>query len=143
MKQTANDKSGNCGHVARRPHDHRAIALGLPQDDRPILWALQRHRAATLRAPYDCRNSLRSFLGQDDNQKPCVVLTITVRCPYGDRTISLMCLRATGLRFFQICHYTELNKIVEATMPVNPYDDHKVSLRRPHGNSDLDIVYSS
>ena len=28
-------------------------------------------------------------------------------------------------------------------MPVNPYDDRKVSLRRPHGNGDLDIVRSS
>ena len=28
-------------------------------------------------------------------------------------------------------------------MPVNPYDDGKVSLRRPHGNSDLDIVRAS
>ena len=34
----------------------------------------------------------------------------------------------------------ELNKIVEATMPVNPYDDRKVSL---HGNGDLDIVRAS
>ena len=34
----------------------------------------------------------------------------------------------------------ELNKIVEATMPVNPYDDGKVSLRRPQGSGDLDIV---
>ena len=25
-------------------------------------------------------------------------------------------------------------------MPVNPYDDRKVSLRRPHGNGDLDIL---
>ena len=25
-------------------------------------------------------------------------------------------------------------------MLVNPYDDRKVSLRRPHGNGDLDIV---
>ena len=25
-------------------------------------------------------------------------------------------------------------------MPVNPYDNRKVSLRRPHGNGDLDIV---
>ena len=49
-------------------------------------------------------------------------------------------LRATGLRFFQICHFAELNKIVGATMPVNSYDDRKVSLRRPHGNGDLDIV---
>ena len=37
MKQTANDKSpGNCWHIARRTHDHRAIALGLPQDDHPM-----------------------------------------------------------------------------------------------------------
>ena len=28
-------------------------------------------------------------------------------------------------------------------MPVNPYDDHKVSLRRPHGKSDLDILGAS
>ena len=28
-------------------------------------------------------------------------------------------------------------------MPVNPYDDRKVSLRRQHGNSDLDIVRAS
>ena len=57
--------------------------------------------------------------------------------------VTAMCLRATGLRFFQICHYGELNKIVEAMMPVNPYDGHKVSLWRPHGNSDLDIVRAS
>ena len=28
-------------------------------------------------------------------------------------------------------------------MPVNPNDDRKVSLRRPHGNVDLDIVRAS
>ena len=28
-------------------------------------------------------------------------------------------------------------------MPVNPYYDRKVSLRRPHGNGDLDIVRAS
>ena len=44
--------------------------------------------------------------------------------------------------FFQICHCAELNKIVEATMPVNPYYDHKVSLRRPHGNGGLDIIWA-
>ena len=53
------------------------------------------------------------------------------------------CDMSTGLRFFKICHCAELNKIVEATMPVNPYDDHKVSLRRSHGNGDLDIVRES
>ena len=28
-------------------------------------------------------------------------------------------------------------------MPVNPYDDRKVSLRRPYGKGDLDIVQAS
>ena len=41
------------------------------------------------------------------------------------------------------CHCAELNEIVEATMPVNPYNDRKVSLRRPHGNGDLNIVHAS
>ena len=58
----------------------------------------------------------------------------------GSYDVTAMCLRATGLRFFQICHCVELNKIVEATMPVIPYDDRKVSLRRQHGNGDFDIV---
>ena len=44
---------------------------------------------------------------------------------------------------FQICHCAESNKIVEARMPVNPYDDRKVSLQRPHENGDLDIVRAS
>ena len=55
-----------------------------------------------------------------------------------------MCLRAIqAYDFFQICHCAELNKIVEAMMPVNPHDDRKVSLRRPHGNGDLDIIRAS
>ena len=61
----------------------------------------------------------------------------------GSYDVTAMFLRAMGLRFFRICHCAELNKIVEATMPVNPYDDRKVSLRRPHGTGDLDIVRAS
>ena len=61
----------------------------------------------------------------------------------GSNDVTAKCLRAKGLRFFQICHCAELNKIVEATMPVNPYDDRKASLRRPHGNGGLDIVRAS
>ena len=61
----------------------------------------------------------------------------------GSYDVTATCLRATDLRFFQTCQCAELNKIVEATMPVNPYDDRKVSLRRPHGNGDLDIVRAS
>ena len=51
--------------------------------------------------------------------------------------------RLLALSLEILCHCAELNKIVEATMPVNPYDDRKVSLRRPHGNGDLDIVGAS
>ena len=62
----------------------------------------------------------------------------------GSYDVTAMCLWATGLRFlFQICHCAELDKIEEATMPVNPYDDRKVALRRPRGNGDLDIVRAS
>ena len=38
------------------------------------------------------------------------------------------CDVSTGLRFFKICHSAELNKVVEAKMPVNPYDDCRISL---------------
>ena len=58
---------------------------------------------------------------------------MSLRCVYG----------LPAYDFFPICHCAELNKIVEATMPVNPYDDRKVSLRWPHGNGDLDIVRAS
>ena len=74
------------------------VTAGWPSDVHTILWALQRHRTATLWAPYDYRKSVRSFLGQDDNLKPCVVLTIIVRCPYGDHTMSLRCVY--GLRAY-------------------------------------------
>ena len=37
----------------------------------------------------------------------------------------------------------ELNKIIEAAMPVNPYDGRRVSLQWPHGKGDLDIVRAS
>ena len=84
----------------------------------PILWALQGIHAASSR-------SLRSA------RKGIVQCYRNVSTGYG-LTI-----------FFQICHCAELNKIVETTMPVNPYDDRKVSLLRPHGNGDLDIVRAS
>ena len=55
--------------------------------------------------------------------------------------MSLRCVY--GLTIFSNLSLGGDNKIVEATMPVNLYDDRKVSLRRPHGNSDLDIVRAS
>ena len=52
-------------------------------------------------------------------------------------------LRATGLRFFQNLSEFGVNKIVDATMPVNPYDDDWVSLRWPNGKDDFEIVQAS
>ena len=54
--------------------------------------------------------------------------------------LSAMCLWACDFSKFAI---PELNKIVEATMPVNLYDDRKVSLQRPHGKGDMDILRAS
>ena len=89
-----------------------------------------------------CRDlacSLRLFqestiiFGPSDYLKSCVVLTISLWCPYGDcGMLPAMFLQARGMGFFIICHSAELNKIVEATMPMNPYDDRKVSLQRLH-----------
>ena len=127
---------GDLTIIMPSPWGYRRMTVRCPYD----LSALQSHHAATLRAPCDYRKSLRSFLGQDDNLKPCVVLTITVRCPYGDRTMSLRCVY--GLRaydFFRICHCVELNKIVEATMPINPYDDRK----SPCGGRAETVIWTS
>ena len=55
--------------------------------------------------------------------------------------MSLRCVY--GLRAYNFFKFVIINKIVEATMPVNPYDDRKVSLRWPHGNGDLDILRAS
>ena len=126
------------------PWGYRTMTARCPYDFMSPSWASCGDLAATLRVPYDERKSLRSFFGKNDNLKSRVVLTITrtmhVR---GSYDVSAMCLRATGLRFFQICHCAELSKTVEAMMPVNPYDDRNVTLRRPHGNGDLDIVRTS
>ena len=100
-------------------------------------------------SPGDLAGSLRLWqkstiiLGQNDNLKPCIVLDHCAVPVRGSYDVITMCLRATGLRFYQIRHCAEFNKIVVATMPINPYDDCKVSLRRPHGNGDLDIVGAS
>ena len=56
--------------------------------------------------------------------------------------LTVMCLQANDF-FFKFVIVRSKKKIVEATMPVNPHDDRKVSLRRPHGNGDLDIVRAS
>ena len=132
------------------------------QGDRTIVvpspWV---NRRMTVRGPYDFMDPARASCGDLAgslrlSQESTIILgqkwqTKIERCPHDHRTVPVrgsydvtaMCLRATGLRFFQICHCAELNKIVEATMPVNPYDGRKVSLRRPHGNGDLDIVRAS
>ena len=56
--------------------------------------------------------------------------------------MSSTCDGATGLQDFSK-FVIVLVKILEATMAVTPYDDHKVSLWRPHGKGDLDIIWAS
>ena len=75
--------------IVPSPWGYRRMTVRCPHE---FFWALQRHRAVTLRAPYDYRKSLRSFLGQDDNLKPCVVLTITMRRLPGRVAQSVTCL---------------------------------------------------
>ena len=141
MKQTANDKSpGNCWHVARRPHDHGATERWPSESVRfygPCNGIMRRPCGllTTIARVYDYFLAKMTILNPAlSSRSPCSARTGIVRCH---------CDVSTGLRFFQIYHCAELNKIVEATMPVNPYDDHKVSLLRPHWNGDLDIVRAS
>ena len=89
---------------------------------------------ATLRAPNDYDKGLQSFLAKIDNLKTYAIHD------KGSYDVTAMCLRVMGFRFFQICHCAEWNKIIEAKMPVNPYHHRKVSLQRPHGNGDWDII---
>ena len=95
--------------------------------------------------PYGYLKSLRSHLDPNDYLKSCLQYHHDQRAVSvpGSSDLPAMCLRATGLPFFKLRHNAELNKIVEATMPVNPYDDCRVSLRCFHVKGDLDIVNSS
>ena len=76
------------------PWGYRRITVRCPYD----FTGPARASCGDLAAPNDYHKSLRSILGQNDNLKPCVVLTITVRCPYEDRTMSLRCV--CGLRAY-------------------------------------------
>ena len=131
----------------------------MSQGDRTIIvpspWG---YRRMTVRCPYDFMGPTRAscgdladslrlsqestiILGQNDNLKPCVVLTIIVRCPYEDRTMSLRCVY--GLTIFSnlsLCGVKQNRRGHDAR---KSDDDRKVSLRRPHGDGDLDIVGAS
>ena len=118
----------------------------------PSPWG---NRMMTVRCPYDfmdpARASCDNLAGSLRLSQESTIIfwqkwqTKIARCPQDHRTVpiqvsynvTVMCRRATGLRLFQFCHCAELNKIVEATMPVNLYDGRKVSLQRPHRNGDL------
>ena len=75
-----------------------------------------------------------------------------LRCPHDHRAVPVrglcnvtpMCLQATGLLFFgsnwSLCDVKQNSRGHDA---LNPYDGHKVSLRRLHRNGDFDIVRAS
>ena len=124
----------------------------------PSPWGCRR---MTVRCPYDFMGPAKASCGDLAgslrlSQESTIIFwprlqSKILRCPHdhcevpirGSYDLTAMCLRATGLGFFLICHCAELNKIVESTMPVNQYDDRKVTLQRPHGNGGLDIVRAS
>ena len=99
-----------------------------------------------VRGPYDYRKSLRSlrdFLLQNDQLKPCILRTIAVRCPYGNRAMLLR--RVYGLMIFKFLYNSELNKIVEATATLRHPKTvwyRTASIWRPHRNVNLGIVQS-
>ena len=127
--------------TARSLYRRLGVTAGWPSDVRAILVGPARASCGDLAGSLRLSQESTISFGPKWQSK-------IVRCPHDHRAVPLrgsydvtaMCLRATGLRFFPICYCAELNKIVEALMPVNPYDDRKVSLWRPHGNGDLDIV---
>ena len=133
-RQTATKPYRNLAEIVRKPHSLRVIFTTSAQKSYDA-------RAMSLPVPYNYLKSLPSFLGPNDYRKSCVVLTISLQCPYG--IMRSTCDMSTGFQFFKICHRAELNTNVEATMPVNLYDDRTVSLRRPHGKGNLDIVLAS
>ena len=112
----------------------------------------------TVRCPYDfigparalCGNlagSLRLsqestiIFGQNDNLKPCVVLTITVWCPHGDRTMSLRCVY--GLRAYDFFSNLSLCGIKQYRRSHDVRKSIRWSQGLPaaaHGNGDLHIV---
>ena len=72
------------------------------------------------------------------SQEPTIILLSKfVWCPHDQHAVPVrgscdqpaMYLRDTGLRFFQNLSECGVNKIVDATTPVNSYDDDWVSLR--------------
>ena len=84
--------------TARSLYHRLGVTAGWPSDVRTILWALQGASCDDLAGSLRLCKSLRSFFAQNVNLKSCVVLTITVRCPYGDRTMLLR--RVYGLRAY-------------------------------------------
>ena len=92
--------------IVPSPWGYRTMTARCPYDFMSPAWASCVDLAATLRVPYDERRSLRSFFGKNDNLKSRVVLTITVRCPYGDRTMFLRCVY--GLRAYDFFKFVNV-----------------------------------
>ena len=86
--------------IVRKPHSYSAIfTISVPKSHDA--------HAMSMRAPYDYLKSLRPYYYLNS----CGVLTISVRCPYGDHAINLRCIY--GLRacdVYKICQSAKLTK---------------------------------
>ena len=92
MKRTANDKSaGNCWHVAWRPHDHCAIALGLPQNDRPMSVRFYGPCKGIVRRPCGLLTTIARVYDHFWAKMTALNPALSSRSPCGARTGILRC----------------------------------------------------
>ena len=75
--------SGNCWHVARRPHDHCAITLGLPQDDRPMSVRFYGPCKGIVRRPCGLLTTIAWFYDHFWAKKQ----SKNLRCPHDHRAV--------------------------------------------------------
>ena len=107
------------------------VIVDTSQGDRTIIVPSPRgYRMMTVRCPYDFMGPAKAPCGDLAgslrlSQESTIIFgprrqSKTLRCPHDHRAVPVpglyavtaMCLRATGLRFFRICHCAKLNKIV-------------------------------
>ena len=79
--------------------------------------------------------TVQFLFGPNDHLKSCVYLKL---CGQLLQDAPTTCLRAVGIRFFQIRHKSSLYKIIEASATrVNQYENHMALARRPQNKGAL------
>ena len=125
-KENIDPSQGGRTLMMRSPCIYRMKTALYPCDFMDTARAPYGNFAIDARGPYDYPKSLQSSCDffPNNHLKSCVVRTISARCPCWSRAmLPTTCLRACDFFLKKNCHSAELNKIVEATAPVNPYNN--------------------